>query len=73
MFERRSLRLPITLGVVMLVLLVALIVGWILLTLFGALQREETAGLYWALLSVGTTSLGFVIAYLTQIIREEKR
>lgn len=73
MFERRSLRLPITLGVVMLVLLVALIVGWILLTLFGALQREETAGLYWALLSVGTTSLAFVlfgvVMYLTLSIK----
>ena len=73
MFERRSLRLPITLGVVMLVLLVALLVGWILLTLFGALQREETAGLYWALLSVGTTSLAFVlfgvVMYLTLSIK----
>lgn len=61
MFERRSLRLPITLGVVMIILLVALMVGWILLAVFGALQREETAGLYWALLSVGTTSLTFVL------------
>jgi two-component system, OmpR family, phosphate regulon sensor histidine kinase PhoR len=73
MFERRSLRLPITLGVVMLVLLVALIVGWILLTLFGALQSEQTAGLYWALLSVGTTSLAFVlfgvVMYLTLSIK----
>jgi len=73
MFERRSLRLPITLGVVMLVLLVALLVGWILLTIFGALQREETAGLYWALLSVGTTSLAFVlfgvVMYLTLSIK----
>ena len=73
MFERRSLRLPITLGVVMLVLLVALIVGWILLTLFGALQSEQTAGLYWALLSVGTTSLAFVLVgvvmYLTLSIK----
>ncbi len=73
MFERRSLRLPITLGVVMLVLLVALLVGWILLTLFGALQSEQTAGLYWALLSVGTTSLAFVlfgvVMYLTLSIK----
>src|SRR4029078_2464615 len=73
MFERRSLRLPITLGVVMLVLLVALLVGWILLTIFGALQSEQTAGLYWALLSVGTTSLAFVlfgvVMYLTLSIK----
>jgi two-component system, OmpR family, phosphate regulon sensor histidine kinase PhoR len=57
----------------MLVLLVALLVGWILLTIFGALQREETAGLYWALLSVGTTSLAFVlfgvVMYLTLSIK----
>ena len=73
MFERRSLRLPITLGVVMLVLLVALLIGWILLTLSGALQSEQTAGLYWALLSVGTTSLAFVlfgvVMYLTLSIK----
>ena len=29
---RTSLRLPITLGVIMIVLVVALIVGWVLLT-----------------------------------------
>ncbi len=73
MFERRSLRLPITLGVVMIVLLVALMVGWILLALFGALQSEQAAGLYWALLSVGTTSLAFVlfgvVMYLTLSIK----
>ncbi len=73
MFERRSLRLPITLGVVMIVLLVALIVGWILLAVFGALQNDQRAGLYWALLSVGTTSLAFVlfgvVMYLTLSIK----
>lgn len=73
MFERRSLRLPITLGVVMIVLLVALIVGWILLAWLGALQSEQAAGLYWALLSVGTTSLAFVlfgvVMYLTLSIK----
>lgn len=73
MFERRSLRLPITLGVVMIVLLVALIVGWILLAVFGALQNDQRAGLYWALLSIGTTSLAFVlfgvVMYLTLSIK----
>jgi two-component system, OmpR family, phosphate regulon sensor histidine kinase PhoR len=73
MFERRSLRLPITLGVVMIVLLVALIAGWILLAVFGALQNDQRAGLYWALLSVGTTSLAFVlfgvVMYLTLSIK----
>ena len=61
MFERRSLRLPITLGVVMIVLLVLLIVGWVLLAVFGALANDQLAGLYWALLSVGAAILAFMI------------
>lgn len=73
MFERRSLRLPITLGVVMIVLLVALIVGWILLAVFGALGDAQRAGLYWALLSIGVTVLAFVLVgvvlYLTLSIK----
>jgi signal transduction histidine kinase len=73
MFERRSLRLPITLGVVMIVLIVLLIVGWVLLAVFGALKDDQRAGLYWALLSVGTTSLTFVLVgvvmYLTLSIK----
>ena len=43
---RRSLRFPITLAIVMIVLLVVLTIGWVLLNVSGA---------YWTLLSVGTT------------------
>ena len=54
MSTRRSLSLPIALGTVMIVLLVILIVGWILLSVFGALADSRYAALYWVLLSVGT-------------------
>jgi signal transduction histidine kinase len=67
MFERWSLRLPITLGVTMILIIIALIVGWIAVTT-GALGR-----LSWTLLSVGTTFLGIVLAgvitYLTLSIK----
>ena len=62
---RRSLKLPITLGVVMIVLIVALTVGWILLAVFGAMADPQTAGLYWALLTVGTI---FLIAVLVGVV-----
>ncbi|MEO8497920.1 MAG: HAMP domain-containing sensor histidine kinase, partial [Planctomycetota bacterium] len=52
MFDRRSLSWPITLGVIMIVLLVALTIGWVLLTFFGA---------NWTLLAVGTTLLILVL------------
>lgn len=61
MAGRRSLQLPITLGVVMIVLVVALTIGWILLAAFGALQRQELAPLYWTLLGVGTVVLGLIL------------
>ncbi len=54
MFERRSLKFPITLGVTMIVLLVVLIVGWILLAVFGAMRERGSAPIYWTLLTVGT-------------------
>jgi signal transduction histidine kinase len=52
MFQRRTLGWPITLGVIMIVLLVALIVVWVLLTVSIA---------YWALLSSGSVLLVLVI------------
>ncbi len=54
MISRRSLSWPITLGVSMIVLLVALAVGWIIVTARSALAGEAPA-LYWTLLAVGTT------------------
>jgi signal transduction histidine kinase len=69
MFERRSLKWPITLGVVMILLVLLLTVGWVLLNVFGAVDNSQRAGLYWVLLSVGTVILAAVlagvIAYLT--------
>lgn len=61
MSTRRSLRLPITLGVVMIVLIVAIIVGWVLVNVFAALKEETSAPLYWTLLSVGSVSLVAVL------------
>jgi two-component system phosphate regulon sensor histidine kinase PhoR len=73
MFERRSLRLPITLGVVMIVLVVLILVGWIVLSILSAFRSPGGAGIYWALLSVGTTLLVFVLVgvvlYLTLSIK----
>jgi two-component system, OmpR family, phosphate regulon sensor histidine kinase PhoR len=62
MFERRSLGLPIILGVTLIVLLVLIIVGWILLSVFGALGAAENAPIYWTLLSVGTIVLALILA-----------
>jgi signal transduction histidine kinase len=62
MSGRRSLKLPITLAIVMILLLVVLTVGWVLLNVFGALERSEKAGVYWALLSIGTTFIGVLLA-----------
>ena len=60
MYPRRSLRLPITLAIVMIVLLIVLIVGWVLLSV--PQRGDQSAGLYWTLLAVGTTFLALVLA-----------
>jgi two-component system, OmpR family, phosphate regulon sensor histidine kinase PhoR len=62
MSTRRSLRLPIILAVVMIVLLAVLSVGWVLLNVFAALQHGRFAGVYWALLSIGTTFIALLLA-----------
>jgi len=61
MSPRRSLSLPIALGVVMIALLVVLTVGWVLLAVFGALANARFAGLYWVVLSVGTTFIVLLV------------
>lgn len=61
MSSRRSLKLPITLGVVMFVLLIGLTVGWIMLTVLGALSDSPNFGLYITLLSVGSVILVLMI------------
>jgi signal transduction histidine kinase len=54
MSSRRSLRSPILLAVGMLSLLIVLTVGWVLLSVFGALSADRMATLYWALLPIGS-------------------
>jgi two-component system, OmpR family, phosphate regulon sensor histidine kinase PhoR len=65
MFERKSLKWPILLAIVMIVLLVGLAIGWILINVFGA---------NWILLSVGSVMFGFVlfgvIVYLVWSIQQ---
>ncbi|MFQ5653163.1 MAG: sensor histidine kinase [Planctomycetota bacterium] len=66
MLARRSLKFPITLAVLMIVLLVVLTVGWVLLAVFGAQADDRSAGLYWTLLSVG--SVFFVIVLVGVVL-----
>jgi signal transduction histidine kinase len=61
MSARRSLSLPIILAIVMIALLVVLTVGWVLLAVSGALQDARFSGLYWALLSIGSTFILLLI------------
>ncbi len=72
MFERKSLKLPITLGVTMIVVTIVLLVGWILINVF-AVEGSSDPGVYWTLLSVGTVLFAGVIAgsavYLTFAIK----
>jgi signal transduction histidine kinase len=72
MLERRSLKAPITLGVVMIVLVVVLLAVWI----SGNVLFAETAGwgaIFWAFLATGAVLLAGVlagvIAYLTLTVK----
>jgi two-component system, OmpR family, phosphate regulon sensor histidine kinase PhoR len=60
MLERKSLRFPIVLGVLLIVVVVALTVGWVLITVFGAMEQPESA-FYWTWLSVGSVLFLFVL------------
>jgi len=70
MFRRRSLGWPITLGVVMIVLLVALTIGWVLM----AVEAARRDGYWYGVLAVGTTFLCLmivgVVLYLLISIKE---
>ena len=72
MVARRSLSWPIFLGVVMIVLVVALTVGWVIVTVSAALSAPNRA-LYWTVLAVGTTFLVLllvgVVMYLALSIK----
>jgi len=69
MFGLKSLKLPITLGVLMIMAVIALTVGWVLLSAFGASADRGWAPLYWTLLPVGGAFFFFmligVVTYLT--------
>ncbi len=69
MFERRSLSWPITLGVLMIVTIVVLTVGWVLLSVIGAGYWK----FFWAWLPIGAALLTFVLVgvvlYLTLSIK----
>ena len=58
--SRRSIRWPITLGVVLIVLVVALTVGWVVVNASAALQSAHS-GVYWTLLAVGATVFVLVL------------
>jgi two-component system, OmpR family, phosphate regulon sensor histidine kinase PhoR len=60
MIPRRSIRWPITLGVVLIVLVVALTVGWVIVSASAAMKSEHSA-VYWVLLAVGATFLVVVL------------
>lgn len=62
MFDHRSLKWPITLGVVMIVLVIVLLVGWVLVNAFAAVGNRESAGAYWTSLALGTVVLGCILA-----------
>ena len=61
MLPRRSLALPLSLGIVMICLLVALLVGWIIVTVYAGI-RDSGSSVYWVLLPIGTVVLGCVLA-----------
>jgi len=61
MNPRRSLRLPITLAIVMIALLVVLTIGWVLMAVIGALANTSLASLNWTLLSVGSVFIAMLL------------
>lgn len=73
MFRHWSLKFTVTLGVVMILLLVALTIGWVVVTAVGAVRSDRFAGLYWALLAVGAlfliTVLVGVVIYLALTVK----
>ena len=71
--SRRSLSLPISLAIVMIVMLVLLTVGWIVLAVSGILLTESSGALYVTLLVLGTLFLVLIVVgvalYLTLSIK----
>ncbi len=73
MLERRSLRAPITLAVVMILLVVALAAGWVAVNIIGLNVNKDAAPIYIVLLAFGSIGLAVVlagvIAYLTLTVK----
>jgi Kef-type K+ transport system membrane component KefB len=63
-FERKSLKWPILVAILMIVMLVGLTIGWVLLNVFSALDAEKTSrsAIYWILLSVGAVFFACLLA-----------
>ena len=70
---RRSLGLPITMAVIMIVLVILLIVGWTISTIWAATSEPKAPTFFWALLPIGALSLtvilGGVIVYLVLSVK----
>ncbi|MCG3181716.1 MAG: Adaptive-response sensory-kinase SasA [Phycisphaerae bacterium] len=62
MATRRSLRFPIALAVTMILLLAGLVVGWVLMGVFGALSDSDSAGVYWTVLTLGSVFFAVLLA-----------
>lgn len=73
MLERRSLKAPITLGVVMILLVVVLAVVWILHYFLATTGKLGSGMVFWAILATGAVLLvgvlAGVIAYLTLTVK----
>lgn len=71
--ERRSLKAPITLGVVMILLVFGLSAVWIVQNVLGATGNLESTAVFWIMLLTGTVLLAAVlagvIAYLTLSVK----
>ena len=61
MLPRRSLKWPIFIAIGTISLLIPLIVGWVIFSVSAALNRQDTAPIYWVLLAVGTTFFVLVV------------
>ncbi|KLU03719.1 two-component signal transduction [Rhodopirellula islandica] len=68
-----TLRTPVTLGVVLIVLVVLLTAVWISGTVWGAVRNDSTSGMFWVMLGAGAplliAILAGVIAYLTLSVK----
>lgn len=62
MQSRRSIRLPVALAVVMIVMLVALTVGWVALAIRSAMKDSGFSNLYWTMLTVGSVFFALIVA-----------